>query len=386
MSYAIIRNEKYKRGNLKGIYRHNERKNTNYSNKNIDKERTYMNYCIKSCNHSYEKEFDIIKEKYDLKGQIKTVSNIVCEHFITSDKEFFERIGENETKRYFEVAYKFVCEYKNLTEKYILSANVHMDEETPHMHLVFIPVVHTKNRSGNEVDKIACSMFWKEKDSYRMLQDAFYNYMKENGFDLERGKAVEITQRENLSVKEYKEITNFENTKKVLENINLELPKAPELKDIKKVVFKRDEIIEEKIIKPKDELIDKLYKDNTKLKTELSRQVNLVSKAETYQKENTKITSLYEELNSKYKKMKNNFENKITKLENVIEELQDDLEFFKNKFEKLKSSVKTFISWVASKISNETENSLVRKFKKEKNITLDINERKNEKSMEMEEL
>lgn len=27
MSYAIIRNQKYKRENLKGIYRHNERKN-----------------------------------------------------------------------------------------------------------------------------------------------------------------------------------------------------------------------------------------------------------------------------------------------------------------------------------------------------------------------
>ena len=36
MSYAIIRNVKYKRENLKGIYRHNERKNYNYSNRNID--------------------------------------------------------------------------------------------------------------------------------------------------------------------------------------------------------------------------------------------------------------------------------------------------------------------------------------------------------------
>lgn len=42
MSYAIIRNAKYKRENLKGgIYRHNERRNKNYSNKNIDKEKSY---------------------------------------------------------------------------------------------------------------------------------------------------------------------------------------------------------------------------------------------------------------------------------------------------------------------------------------------------------
>ena len=38
MSYAIIRNTKYKRDNLKGIFRHNERRNKNYSNDNIDKE------------------------------------------------------------------------------------------------------------------------------------------------------------------------------------------------------------------------------------------------------------------------------------------------------------------------------------------------------------
>ena len=45
------------------------------------------------------KKFERIKKDYDLKGQIKTVSNIVCEYMITSDNEFFKRIGEEETKR-----------------------------------------------------------------------------------------------------------------------------------------------------------------------------------------------------------------------------------------------------------------------------------------------
>ena len=151
MSYAIIRNAKYKRENLKGIFRHNERRNKNYSNKNIDKELSYLNYSIKECKHTYEKEFDLIKEKYNLKGQVKSVSNIVCEYLITSDKGFFEKVGEQEGRRYFETAYKFVCEYKNLGEQYILSAKVHMDEESPHMHLVFIPVVHTTDKKGYNI-------------------------------------------------------------------------------------------------------------------------------------------------------------------------------------------------------------------------------------------
>ena len=162
MSYAIIRNTKYKRDNLKGIFRHNERRNKNYSNDNIDKEKSYLNYSLKKPKYSYEKEFDRIREKYNLKGQIKTVSNIACEYIITSDKEFFERIGEKETKRYFEVAYQFVCEYKNLGEQYILSAKVHMDEQSPHMHLVFLPVVHTKDKKGNNIDKLANVLLHKE--------------------------------------------------------------------------------------------------------------------------------------------------------------------------------------------------------------------------------
>lgn len=51
--------------------------------------------------HSYEKEFDRLKEEYNLKGQIKTVSNIACEYIITSDENFFDSIGDSETKRYF---------------------------------------------------------------------------------------------------------------------------------------------------------------------------------------------------------------------------------------------------------------------------------------------
>lgn len=55
-----------------------------------------MTYAIKSPQYSYEKEFERIKEKYNLKGQIKTVSNIACEYIITLGKEFFETVGEEE--------------------------------------------------------------------------------------------------------------------------------------------------------------------------------------------------------------------------------------------------------------------------------------------------
>lgn len=379
MSYAIIRNEKYKRDNLKGIYRHNERKNKNYSNKNIDKTKSYLNYSIKSPQYSYEKEFDIIKEKYNLKGQIKTVSNIVCEYIITSDKEFFESIGEKETKRYFETAYKFVCEYKNLGEQYILSANVHRDENTPHLHLVFIPVVHTTDKKGNAIDKVACSEFWKEKDSYIQLQNSFYSYITQNGFNLERGKS---SLKEHLSMKDYKEITNYEKTKKTLEDIKIELPNVPDIKNFGKLTVKRDEKIQKEIIDPKNQLIKQLYSDNKKLHRELEKQVNLIDKAEKFESEKQTILQEQSKLKQKYIKLEKNYNKQTQQLENdyniKVKELEQNFNkkydnllkenIYLNKIiNKFIETLEKFINWICKKFSINEEDNLIRDFQKETN-------------------
>ena len=386
MSYAIIRNTKYKRENLKGIYRHNERKNKNYSNTNIDKEKSYLNYSIKSPQYSYEKEFERIRKKYDLKGQIKVVSNIACEYIITSDKEFFERIGEAETKRYFETAYKFVAEYKNLGEKYIMSAKVHMDEETPHMHLIFLPVVHTTDKKGNSIDKLACSEFWKAKDSYRQLQNAFYDYMTSYNFKLERGVPIEESGRKHLDLKEYKDITNFDKTEEKLRNIKLELPDVPNLEDINvnRLSKKRDEKILEEIIKPKDNLINDLYQDNLILQRELSRQARIVEKAEKYQRERDRIMEDNENLHNEVIKIKNEYKQKENDIEWKYKSKLRGLEKENNKLhrivDKFYETIDRFIHWVCKKFDMGAEDNLVRDFQKETHTLLDA-----EKQIEKED-
>lgn len=70
MSYVIIRNEKLTRAKAMGAYKHNERKTKNHSNKNIDSSKTELNYYLKKNGLSYIKEFDRIKEKYDLIKQL----------------------------------------------------------------------------------------------------------------------------------------------------------------------------------------------------------------------------------------------------------------------------------------------------------------------------
>ena len=378
MSFAIIRNTKYKRENLKGIYRHNERRNKNYSNDNIDKEKSYLNYSLKSPKYRYDKEFDMMKERYNLKGQIKTVSNIACEYIITSDKQFFEEIGEEETKRYFETAYKFVSEYKNLGEQYIMSAKVHMDEETPHMHLIFLPVVHTTDKKGNNIYKLACSEFWKEKDSYRRLQDAFYQYMTSHSFELERGVPKEETEREHIDIKEYKEITNFDKTKEKLQNMKLELPDVPNITDINinRLSKKRDEKILEDIIKPKDDLINELYQNNLLMNQQLLRQAKMVEEAEKYQKERNKIMADNIDLHKQVDNIKAEYQQKEDNLEwkykGKIHKLEEENNQLHRIVDKFHETINKFIEWICKKFDMGAEDNLVRDFEKETRTYLDV--------------
>ena len=276
MSYAIIRNTNYKIKNLSGIYRHIERKNTNYSNKDINKNNFTKNYSIKTCNTTYQKAFKILKEKYNLKGQIKSVSNIACEFIITSDKDFFNNIGEEETKRYFQTAYKFVANYKNLGEQYILSAKIHNDETTPHMHLVFIPVVHTKDKCGNKIDKIACSEYWKGKDSYKRLQDNFYSYMIKAGFDLERGNSKG---NEHIPIEKLKQITNYEMQEIFKSNENLEQEKTTNDIEVIRENYKR--VISKYNTLAKRYTRVKNIVDEAMYKTEKIQQENYILKRKT---------------------------------------------------------------------------------------------------------
>ena len=394
MSFAIIRNTKYKRENLKGIYRHNERRNKNYSNDNIDKEKTYLNYSLKSPKYRYDKEFDMMKERYKLKGQIKTVSNIACEYIITSDKQFFEEIGEEETKRYFETAYNFVAEYKNLGEQYIMSAKVHMDEETPHMHLIFLPVVHKQDKKGNNIDKLACSEFWKEKDSYRRLQDAFYQYMTSHNFKLERGVPKEETGREHIDIKEYKEITNFDKTKEKLQNMKLELPDVPDIDDIRMARWskKRDEKILEDIIKPKDDLINELYQNNLLMHQQLLRQAKMVEEAEKYQKERNKIIADNIDLHKQVDNIKAEYQQKEDNLEwkyeYRINKLEKENGYLHKVIDKFRETIHKFVEWICVNLDMGTGDTLIRDFERETRTYLDAEEQikreEREKDLEME--
>ena len=265
------------------------------------------------------------------------------------------------------------------------------------MHLVYIPVIHTKDEEGTPIDKICARDFWKGRDSYRELQNAFHKYVTSKGFDLERGLPVEETKAKHEKIENLKKLTNFENTKKVLNNIKLELPEVPELKSIKKVMINRDEKIMNEIIKPKDILISQLHQENMELHKELSKQAIVIEEAEKYQKERNSILADNEDLHNQvkqieheYKKKSNTldmrFNNRKRELEQEFENKEFDIRYeYKNKIHKLEKenkhlhkiidkfyeTIEKFIDWICHKFGIGESKELVKNFQEDTHTYID---------------
>ena len=195
------------------------------------------------------------------------------------------------------------------------------------------------------MEKICARDFWKGRNSYRKLQDAYFEHVKSKGFDLERGLYVEETNRKNLSVEEFKKVTNYAKTKEILKTATLELPNTPELQDIKKLVLNRDKIIEEKIIKPQNKLIKELHNENVALHKELSKQTEIIDVAEEFVKEKESLQNenknleqiiclLQKSKNQDEEDLKFEYENKIDHIEHKYQKKIKELEKENKSFQK----------------------------------------------------
>ena len=201
--------------------------------------------------------------------------------------------------------------------------------------------------------------------------------MVSNNFELERGLPKEETGREHIDLKEYKEITNFDKTKEKLQNIKLELPDVPNLEDINVNRFskKRDEKILEESIKPKDNLINELYKDNLSLHQELLRQAKMVEKAEKYENERDKILEDNENLHNQVEEIRSEYKQKEFDIEwkykSKIKSLEKENNHLHRVIDKFKESIGKFIEWICQKFDMGAEDNLIRKFEKETRTYLD---------------
>ena len=189
---------KYTRGNVGGLQKHNQRENKNYGNENVDLSKSHLNYDLQNQERiKYLNKIDqIIKENRTSDKAVRKDAIVYVDTIVGSDKEFFRKLSPEDTRRFFEQSYEYL--QKKVGEKNVVSAVVHMDETkgvggSPHMHFSFVPM----NEDGTLSAKKKIN-----RNFLRKIQDEFPRYMKDKGFDIERG--MENSTKKHLEPLEFK--------------------------------------------------------------------------------------------------------------------------------------------------------------------------------------
>lgn len=219
----------------------------------------------------------------------------VIEALITATPEFFKGKKKSEIRAYFQTALEFIEKYQD--SKTILSAVVHMDEKTPHMHLSFVPITQDGRLCAKEILGNKKKLTW--------WQDEFWKHMVEKYPDLERGEVASMTGREHIPPRLFKEAAHLTRQAKqitdLLENTNFfnagkNTDKAVEL--LQKF-FPAMENFQTQVRKY-DKTISSLKSDNVSLKRQtqdLSRQVKEATSSSIRKKMNdARLRADYENL------------------------------------------------------------------------------------------
>lgn len=167
--------QKNKMSDVVGKEREQERQGR-LKNEDIDLSRSHLNYDLIDDDRSlYRKVNDRVLALKENGSRVQKNSVVMYSNIITLPKEL-KNLSEEEQKKYFEVTTDY---FKNrFGEENVVSAKVHLDESTPHMHLHFVPV----NAEGRLSARTAMS---------RQMMNEIHNdvpkLLNEHGFEIERG-------------------------------------------------------------------------------------------------------------------------------------------------------------------------------------------------------
>ena len=266
--YAILRFAKYKGPEIGHIESHNERTKEKYaSNPDVDTSRSHLNFHLVFPERKYRAE----AEKQIAEAGCRTRSNSVrvVEVLVTASPEFFKGKKKAEIKAYFQEALDFIQQHQN--PRTIISAVVHMDEKTPHMHLCFAPLTEDKRLSAKEIVGNKKKLTW--------WQDEFWKHMVGKYPDLERGESASETGRTHIPPRLFKEAVHLNRMKdQIMAILNDSNPfnkkaKAEELETLLDKYVPGVEAMRTKLKK-----YDKTYRELTEENAELEKKLSSASK------------------------------------------------------------------------------------------------------------
>ena len=226
--FSVARVVTHTKENISKFERHDERKNTTYSNTNIVAERAPMNIYFKRYDTTLNQKFDeMVKNGQISTRGLKANAKIYNELVFDVNSLYFEENGGYEfAKSFYEKAYNFA--EKEMGTENILTAVLHTDELNTalteefgkeiyhyHLHVIAIPVVPKEikyskrckdkslvGKTKEVIHQVSHSKKWKSEKavdgngtpiydekgkpilikSYSLLQDRFFQYMFDNGY------------------------------------------------------------------------------------------------------------------------------------------------------------------------------------------------------------
>ena len=284
--YAIMRFAKYKGPEISRIEAHNERtKETYASNPDIDHTRSHLNFHLIEPRNRYHTE---AKRQIAAAGcRTRKDSIRLVEALITCSPEFFQGKGEKAVREYFQYALDFLME-KQRQETFV-SAVVHLDEKTPHMHVTFVPLTEDGRLSAKEIIG--------NRNHLIAWQDAYWQHKVKRYPELERGESASKTGRVHMPTWLYKEAVDLSRqARQITDVLDSATPfnakkKLAEAIELLRTFFPRMENFQTQM-KKRDSLIRELKAENQHLKTEVQAARPSLRK----QLEESKIQTEYERL------------------------------------------------------------------------------------------
>jgi len=195
--HAILRFEKHKGNPARPLEAHHERQKEQYaSNPDIDTSRSKYNFHIVKPESRY---YHFIQSRIEQAGcRTRKDSTRFVDTLVTASPEFFKRKSPKEIQAFFQRAADFLID--RVGRENIVSAVVHMDEKTPHLHLTFVPLTKDNRLCAKEIIG--------NRANLTKWQDDFHAYMVEKYPDLERGESASKTGRKHIPTRLFKQAVN----------------------------------------------------------------------------------------------------------------------------------------------------------------------------------
>lgn len=267
--------------------------------------------------------------------------NCVADELVmTASHNFFKDMPREQIKEWADTCMEFVYNDLGYKKEQILHATFHLDEETPHIHCVVVPLIKKlDNRTKTERYTISKKQYIKYKLQLSRLQDMYHKRLTEKGYDLERG--IKGSDNQHIKIKEYKKLNQELNVR------NDRIDKAMADFEEKMKTTKQTLIIDKDFVKVKKDTFDSM----NNVISESKKVMELQPKLQTILNEVDSYANSYKSLekeNQKYKK-------EISKLEYKNQNLEQENRSLMYRLNELFQLLKKFLRKLLQRGNDSTK-------------------------------